>query len=271
MRLGRGETPAAVEYALKALAVDRTSRGARVLLGNLALRGRRPADAAAEFRRAVAVSPSPEACVGQALALAAMGRTAEAARQLEDVLQRYPDSAEAHLLLASLRDFEGSPEGAVRAAREGLRVSPAASRLHVLLARGLLRANETGEAVCHYRIALRFDPGSASALVGLAWVLAAHEEGRSRNGAEAVLLAQRACALTEPPKPQALRALAAAYAEVGEYARAEQVAQRLLDQLAGPENVRLIDQLKQDVTQYREGKPLREKAPSMLKHVQETK
>jgi cytochrome c-type biogenesis protein CcmH/NrfG len=256
---------------MRALEVDPANAGARALLGRLDLVGKRPSEAAQQFRRAVDASPSPGACVGLAQALALMGRTAEATRQVEDAIRRYPESAEAHALLVSLRSLGGSPAGAVRAAREGLRVNPADARLHVSLARGLLRADESGEAVRHYRIALRNRPDSVTALADLAWVLATHEEGRFRDGAEAVVLAQRAVKLTKDPEPQSLRALAAAYAEAGDFTRAEMVAQRLLDQLARSGTDRMLDQLEGDLSRYRDGKPLREKPRSMFQNLQETR
>jgi hypothetical protein len=84
-------------------------------------------------------------------------------------------------------------------------------------------------------------------------------------------LAQRAAKLTKDPEPQSLRALAAAYAEAGDFTRAEMVAQRLLDQFARSGTVRMIDQMKRDLSRYRDGKPLREKPQSMFQHVQETR
>jgi Flp pilus assembly protein TadD len=188
-----------------------------------------------------------------------MGRPAEGAGPAEDAVRRYPDSAEAHVLLASIRDFEGNAEGTVRAAREGLRVSPREPRLHVLLARGLLRSNETAEAVRHYRIALTSDPKSVAALSGLAWVWATHEERAFRNGAEAVSLAQRACKLTNNSDPQSLRALAAAYAETEDFPNAERVALLALHALTRSSNDRMTERLKRDISQYRAGRPLREK------------
>jgi tetratricopeptide (TPR) repeat protein len=262
--LNRGDRPAAVQRALEALEVDPASPEARTLLGRLALAERRPADAAEQFQRAAGTSARPEASVGLAQALALLGRTEDAVRVAEEATGRFPDSAEAHRLLASLRDFEGDAAGTVRAAREGLRVSPADARLRVLLARGLLRSGQTEEAIRHHRIALRFDPKSAPALAGLAWVLAVHEDGRFRNGAEAVALARQACELADSPGLQAPRALAAAYAEAGDFAQARQVAEKLLDQLAPSGNARLADGVKRDLSLYRAGRPLREKPQSIL-------
>ena len=54
----------------------------------------------------------------------------------------------------------------------------------------------------------------------LAWLLATYPDSNSRDGAEAVRLAERACALTDRRVPAFLATLAAAYAEAGDFPRA---------------------------------------------------
>jgi hypothetical protein len=53
----------------------------------------------------------------------------------------------------------------------------------------------------------------------LAWLLATYPDSNSRDGLEAVHLAERACALTEGRDPALLATLAAAYAETGDFSR----------------------------------------------------
>ena len=54
----------------------------------------------------------------------------------------------------------------------------------------------------------------------LAWLLATYPDSKSRDGAEAVRLAERACDLTERRILALLDTLAAAYAETGDFPRA---------------------------------------------------
>jgi tetratricopeptide (TPR) repeat protein len=63
-------------------------------------------------------------------------------------------------------------------------------------------------------------PDSPRLLDELAWLLATHPDSKFRDGARAIALAGRACALTEGRAPIMLDTLAAAYAEAGDFPRA---------------------------------------------------
>jgi len=62
-------------------------------------------------------------------------------------------------------------------------------------------------------------PDSPRMLDELAWLFATYPDSNARNGAEAVRLAERACALTDRRVPALLATLAAAYAETGDFSR----------------------------------------------------
>ncbi len=93
------------------------------------------------------------------------------------------------------------------------------------------------------------------ALNNLAVLLATAPEAGLRNGAEAVQLAERACALTANRNPVMLTTLAAAYAEAGRFEEAIQTAQQAIKfaREAGAEV--LVERNLQLLQYYRRGEP----------------
>ena len=82
------------------------------------------------------------------------------------------------------------------------------------------------EAINHYHRVLELDANSAPALNNLAWWLATASDPGLRNGKEAVLLAERACQLTQNKEAPLVDTLAAAYAEAGRFDEAVATAQK---------------------------------------------
>src|SRR4030095_9407782 len=72
-------------------------------------------------------------------------------------------------------------------------------------------------------------PDSPRMLDELAWLLATYPDSRSRDGTEAVRLAEHACDLTERKIAALLRSLAAAYAGGGDFPRAIPAAEEALN------------------------------------------
>jgi len=63
----------------------------------------------------------------------------------------------------------------------------------------------------------------------LAWLLATYPDSNSRDGTEAVRLAERACDVTQRKIPALLDTLAAAYAEAGDFPQAISAAEEALN------------------------------------------
>ena len=63
----------------------------------------------------------------------------------------------------------------------------------------------------------------------LAWLLATYPDSKSRDGTEAVRLAEHACDLTQRRIPALLDTMAAAYAELGDFPRAISAAEEALN------------------------------------------
>jgi len=226
-----------------------------------------------------------------ALAWLRVGRAAEAKAHLLEALQLKPDFAPAHYSLGTLLDLS-QPQEAIEHYKAAARFNPgwglpckalggvlarlgrveeatasyaSAARLapddpETQLQLGVLLASQGrfAEAAAHYREALRLRPDWPETLNNLAWLLATAPPAELRDGAEAVRLAERACALTRRRRTVMVGTLAAAYAEAGRFDDAAQTAQEAitLAQAAGEhelaERNRALRQL------YLEHRPFRE-------------
>ena len=96
------------------------------------------------------------------------------------------------------------------------------------MAQMLIKLGRAKEAVKCYRGALELRADWPEVLNNLAWILATHEDAEIRDGAEAVRLAERACGLVDNRVPILLDSLAAAYAEVGQFAKAVKTAEKAI-------------------------------------------
>ncbi len=103
---------------------------------------------------------------------------------------------------------------------EALAADPEYPEAHISLALALADQGRLDEAIVHYQEAIRLNPDDPSAYNNLAWIRATHPDPELRNGAEAVRLAERACALWKDRDPNLLDTLAAAYAEAGRFPEA---------------------------------------------------
>jgi tetratricopeptide (TPR) repeat protein len=198
--------------------------------------------------------------------LASQGKTHEAAQQYQASLRIEP-TPEAHLGYAELLERSGDWPGALTNCSAALALRPTALN-RVQVGQVLAALGRGAEAINQYRTALSVVPDLVPALNNLAWTLAADGETTNRNGAEAVRLAERACALTDRQVPVVVGTLAAAYAEVGRFKEAVETAQQARDlaQAAGQSDV--AERNRQLLELYQSGRPYHEPSPgnSRSKH-----
>jgi tetratricopeptide (TPR) repeat protein len=152
--------------------------------------------------------------------------TNDAIAQLEKAIllaPRWPDPRER---LGYLLAQSSQQEAALTQYSELLRMAPGRADLHVAVAALLSGIHRVGEAVGHYREALRLNPNDVVALNNLAWLLATNPDDKVRNGYEATSYGERACALTQWRNPGFLATLAAAHAERGNFQQAVELITR---------------------------------------------
>ncbi|MBI3877621.1 MAG: tetratricopeptide repeat protein, partial [Verrucomicrobia bacterium] len=222
----------------------------------------RPAEALPHFQEAARLDPeSAEAHNELARALAERGDLAPALEHYAAALKLKPDFAEAHVNLGLALLLAGKLDDARAAFTRALQLRPDYPNAHNNLAYVFAQQGRAREAVLHFSEAIRLQPDTAPALNSLAWIYATHADAQLRNGAEAVRLAERACALTKRQQPVFLGTLAAAYAEAGRFDDAVRTA-REAQELATRQGLsEVAAQLSARVKSFEAGQPWRQATP----------
>jgi len=183
----RSDIERAIAEARRAIELGPENSSAYQVLMNCFLESRRYNEAADLGREWLAVSPydvAPHSALGSALS--ENGELAPAAQHLGYVMMLRPQLEQAHAQLRQL----------------------------------LLSLAKEPDGLQRLRDVAANAPDSPRMLDELAWLLATYPDSKSRDGTEAVRLAERACALTERRVPVLLDTLGAAYAETGDFPRA---------------------------------------------------
>jgi tetratricopeptide (TPR) repeat protein len=200
------------------------------VLGTVLLKQSKWGDAATVLTESLRLDPrSADANRNLGIARIHQGQRAEAIRLFSEAVRLQPDSSDIHfnLGLALLEDKQ--PERAAEQFAECLRLNPNETRSHYRWAVALSQEHRVKDAIIHYHEALRLTPDFPDAMNELARLLACASEAEVREGAEAVRLAEKACAMTNHQQADMLTTLAAAYAEAGRFEDAIATAQRARD------------------------------------------
>jgi len=258
----KGNNAEAVALAEAALRLEGQGHGAYYAHSTLGLAlmklGKR-ADALEHYNEAIRLKPDfAPAHFNLANALAGEGRFQETVEQYQESLQWDPDSEDAHNNLAYLLIRQGKLPQAQEEFRAALRLKPGMWQAEYGLGHVLSRQGNAKQAAEHYRQALRARPDFSEALTSLAWSLATDPDPQLRNGAEAVVLAERACRLTSYNQAGALQALAAAYAETGRFTEALKWAEKAKDLAQGAGQKEFAQKLQAMSELFRAGSPYRE-------------
>jgi tetratricopeptide (TPR) repeat protein len=117
---------------------------------------------------------------------------------------------------------------------------------------------EFAKAVADFQGALRLDPRDACALDGQAWIWATCPDDSYRNGGRAVEVAIEACELTRWKQAYCIETLAAAYAEVGDFASAVKWQTKAVELEADPAEK---EEYRGHLKLYQQKKPFRDSKP----------
>jgi protein O-mannosyl-transferase len=190
--------------------------------------------------------------------LARNGNLDGAIKQYRTALKFKPDYIAVYYNLGNAYALKGDAEYAIYNYRKALQLEPDLFKSYYNIAKILFNQGKIGEAIQNYQKALTINNKAPQTLYNLSWIYATSENSRYRNGIKAIKLAEKLCMLTGYQQPLALDALAAAYAENGNYKKAVGIAQRALELAlqVGPEKLALG--LEQRLKLYEIGRPFRQ-------------
>ncbi|MGD0746151.1 MAG: tetratricopeptide repeat protein [Verrucomicrobiota bacterium] len=222
--------------------------------GGKELGGRQPR---AKFIRGAVMTAALAAC------LAVTGRQLRYWRDSETLcrhaIEVTTNNYKAHFNLGLALIDEGKKDEGFRQLYETVAIAPGFSGRKEL-AEVLMLQGKTQEAIDQYRQLLQYNPNHLEALNNLAWLLAANEDPKVRNGADAVQFAERACDLTHYDKTVYIGTLAAAYAEAGQFADAIKMGERAIASATALGETNLLEKNRRLLELYRAGQPYHEPA-----------
>jgi eukaryotic-like serine/threonine-protein kinase len=186
--------------ATRALELDGTLGMAHASLGLLDSNERKWADAEAEYRRALDVSPGdPTAHYLYGFwFLAPMGRFGEAAAQMNKALELDPVSLIVNTNLADLYYFEGRYDESIKQLRRVLELDPSFSGAHMYLSWDEESQGDYVEAIREAHAALESSAGDTQTLAQLAY---AYARGGQKDEARKVLAQLQAQSLRRYVSP----------------------------------------------------------------------
>ena len=166
--------------------------------------------------------------------------------------------AETHNKLAVALSQKGRLGEAMEHYATALRLEPNHAEAHSNLATALAMQGDFKNALEHFRAACRLNPNLLASANSLAWILAAHPDAKFRNGAEAVIVAQRAVELSAQKDAGILETLAAAHAEAGQFAEAIKVAIKAIDVATAAGDRETAGRIAAQLEQFKIQQPLRD-------------
>ena len=217
------------------------------------------AEAAPHFRRAIQLNPGlADAHNNFGFALLRQNNPTEAAAEFTAAIRINPNAARNHVGLAIAQQMLGRTDEAVATYARVVGLAPNTAAAFLGFGNFLVGQGYSAQALPCYQQALKLEPNSVEALSRLAWTYATHQDAAVRHGAEALRLATQACALTQEKDAVSLNALAAAYAENGQFPKAIEAAQKALALAQSSGQTQIAPIVQKLIELYQAGKPYRE-------------
>ena len=255
----KGDTDDAIAHYRTTLEMQPDFWDAEYNLGIALLSKGQVDEAIAHCSKAVRIAPNdPDAQVALGNALLQKERIDDAIVHYQKALSMRPDYFLAQHSLSHAFLEKGEIDAAISHCRAALLIQPENADAHTNLAIALDEKGQTAEAVQNYEKALEISPQSVSALTNLAWLLATCSNASFRNGTKAIELAGEADQLSGGTNTLVLRALAAAYAESGQFGKGIEIARAAMQLARTQGDNSLAGALQQEIALYELALPYRE-------------
>jgi tetratricopeptide (TPR) repeat protein len=226
IELGRDEE--AIKEAERAIELKPDDSASHLDLA-ISLKRSDPDRAMAEARRAIDLGPEDSSAYQFLMGCLFESRRYNDAADLgRELLAVTPYDAGAHTSLASVLAENGDLVSAAQHLGYVMMLRPELEQAHAQLRQLLLLLAKQPDGLQRLREIAANAPDSPRMVDELAWLLATYPDSKSRDGTEAVRLAEHACELTERKIPALLDTLAAAYAEAGDFPQAISAAEEAL-------------------------------------------
>jgi tetratricopeptide (TPR) repeat protein len=230
----------------------------RVLLGLAYSMVQQPARAEEQLKSAISLDPNLGIAYNKlGICQAFAGRVEDAKGSFMKAMQFEDSKSEAYFNYGVTMERARQDMIAVDYYEKALKLRPAYPDAIAALAGGYLRQRRVDRAVQTLRDGAKECPADVRILNSLAEFLSMSADSKIRDGKAAVTFAKEACRLTQNANPAALATLAAAHAEVGEFAEAKKVALQAVDLATKSGNKALADQISRQLKEYEQGRPVR--------------
>ncbi len=211
-----------------------------------------------EFQKALKIKPDPTGHNHIGELLLKNNNYADAAQEFRSAIAINPYYYEAQNNLSRALFELGQVEGAIEWAIRSIGGNPRLPNAYITLGDFYKHSKSTAEAIAILRRGMRATRNYPPITLRLARILAASSEDEFRNGQEAVRLAKFVCEYTVSQKPEALDVLATAYAETGQFGKAVRTAQEALSLIDTTKQKELTAHIENHIKLFKANKPYRE-------------
>ena len=173
-----------------------------------------------------------------------------------EAIRLKPDYAEAFVQLANL--LQGRRAEARSNWLAALKFRPDYDEAHYYFAGSFAREKNFGEAIPHFRAALKSNPQYRQALNDLAWILATRTNATQAQILESIRFAEQACRYTSRSNASYLDTLAVALSEAGRFGEAATTASNACSIAERSGSPAIASQLRTHLELFTTGKPYHE-------------